>query len=69
MEGPSLFLAAENAALGKMALHAEEEIGDVLLEQEIFSGVGNIIKNEVLFLAKINPKKSVRSLTKKREWR
>lgn len=35
--------------------HAEDEIGDVLLDQEIFSGVGNIIKNEVLFLMRRNP--------------
>ena len=30
----------------------EEEIADVLLDQSIFSGVGNIIKNEVLFFSK-----------------
>lgn len=35
--------------------HPENEIGDVLLDQTIFSGVGNIIKNEVLFLVKKKP--------------
>ena len=30
-------------------------ICDVLLDQDIFAGVGNIIKNEALFLAKIHP--------------
>ncbi len=30
-------------------------IGDVLMNQEIFTGVGNIIRNEVLYLAGIHP--------------
>lgn len=31
-------------------------IADVLLDQDIFGGVGNIIKNEVLYLARIDPR-------------
>jgi endonuclease-8 len=33
----------------------EELICDVLLDQTVFSGVGNIIKNEALFLAAVHP--------------
>ena len=33
----------------------EEKVCDLLLNQDVFSGVGNIIKNEVLFLTKIHP--------------
>jgi endonuclease-8 len=33
----------------------EEEIADALLDQEIFAGVGNIIKNEVLALVHLRP--------------
>lgn len=33
----------------------QDEIADVLLDQTIFAGVGNIIKNEVLFLVKRKP--------------
>jgi endonuclease-8 len=33
----------------------ERVISDVLLDQEIFAGIGNIIKNEALFLAKVHP--------------
>jgi Formamidopyrimidine-DNA glycosylase len=33
----------------------DEYICDVLLNQEVFAGVGNIIKNEALFLAKVHP--------------
>ena len=35
---------------------------DVLLDQKIFSGVGNIIKNEVLFRIKVHPKSSINKL-------
>jgi endonuclease-8 len=37
-------------------------ICDTLLDQQIFSGVGNIIKNEALFLARIHPKTKVINL-------
>jgi endonuclease-8 len=33
----------------------DKMICDTLLEQDIFSGVGNIIKNEVLYRVKIHP--------------
>lgn len=36
-----------------------EHIGDVLLNQEVFPGLGNIIRNEVLFLAKLHPESTV----------
>lgn len=39
----------------KMILRDDRIIADVLLDQTIFGGVGNIIKNEVLFERKINP--------------
>jgi endonuclease-8 len=42
-------------ALASIKLLPETEAGDVLLNQEIFAGSGNIIKNEVLFLQKIHP--------------
>ena len=37
-------------------------VGDALLDQNIFSGVGNIIKNEVLFRIHIHPENKVGSL-------
>ncbi|MGV3460532.1 MAG: DNA-formamidopyrimidine glycosylase family protein [Flavobacterium sp.] len=46
-----------NAASAKKKLKEipEKMICDVLLDQEIFSGVGNIIKNEALYRAKVHP--------------
>jgi len=56
-------------AFGKMKTFPDEEIGDVLLDQSIFGGVGNIIKNEILSLARINATERVRDLSpqKRRE--
>ena len=38
-------------------------IGEILLDQRVVSGVGNIYKSEILFLARINPETSVSSLS------
>ncbi|KAM9240593.1 endonuclease 8-like 2 [Leptosomus discolor] len=37
------------------ALHAPNPVCYTLLDQRYFSGLGNIIKNEILYLAKIHP--------------
>ncbi len=44
----------------------DTQVTDVLLDQEIFSGSGNIIKNEVLFRTKIHPQSLVESLPNKK---
>lgn len=41
----------------------DDEIADVLLDQTIFSGVGNIIKNEVLFLVKRRPSTLIKEMS------
>ncbi|MBV9349202.1 MAG: endonuclease [Patescibacteria group bacterium] len=53
-------------ALAQMQANAREEISDVLLDQEIFAGVGNIIKNEVLSLTYLNPRTRVENIPKKK---
>jgi endonuclease-8 len=40
----------------------ERSVSDALLDQEIFSGVGNIIKNEVLFRILVHPETHVGAL-------
>jgi endonuclease-8 len=42
-------------ALKRLREQPDEQIADVLLDQKIFSGLGNIIKNEILLLARIKP--------------
>ena len=39
---------------------------DVLMDQQIFSGVGNIIKNEVMYSAKLHPESIISSIPKAR---
>lgn len=46
---------APKAALKKVENMAGSLICDVLLDQQIFSGVGNIIKNEILYRTGIHP--------------
>ncbi len=38
-------------------------ICDTLLEQDIFAGVGNIIKNEILYRVKVHPESKNRKIT------
>jgi endonuclease-8 len=40
----------------------EDPVADVLLDQEIFGGVGNIVKNEALWRARVFPKAAARDL-------
>lgn len=49
-------------ALRKLKDKKNMNVCDALLDQEIFSGVGNIIKNEVLFRIKVHPKSNVNAL-------
>lgn len=46
----------------KLKKQPERNVGDALLDQEIFSGVGNIIKNEVLFRTRIHPESLIGAL-------
>lgn len=50
-------------ALKKLQSHPEILIGDLLLDQNIFAGVGNIIKNEVMYLVKKSPERKVKELS------
>ena len=46
----------------RVALHGGEEIGDVLLHQEVMAGVGNEFKSEICFVTGVNPFCRVREL-------
>ena len=50
-------------ALKKIRKHPDEKIADVLLDHTIFAGVGNIIKNEVLFRTRTSPMTHVKQLS------
>ena len=50
-------------ATKRMRACANEEIADVLLEQRVVAGIGNEYKNEVLFVARVDPFARVSELT------
>ena len=50
------------AARRKLRGNADTLACDALLDQSIFSGVGNIIKNEVLFRIRVHPLSQIGSL-------
>jgi endonuclease VIII len=43
------------ATIARLRNCADEEVGDVLLHQEVLAGVGNVFKSEVCFVEGINP--------------
>lgn len=43
-----------------------KKIGDALMNQDIFPGLGNVIRNEVLFLSKIHPESVVQNIPEKK---
>lgn len=49
-------------ALGKLKAQPNTLVCDALLDQSIFAGVGNIIKNEVLFRIRLHPMSKVGAL-------
>ena len=50
-------------ALATLAHCGKKQIGDALLDQEVFAGVGNIIKNEVLSLERVRPDALIKNLS------
>jgi len=44
-----------NEVARRMREHGGEEIGDVLLHQEVIAGVGNVFKSEICFVTATNP--------------
>lgn len=42
-------------AIERMQAHGDVEIADVLLDQTVIAGIGNVYKSEVLFACRINP--------------
>jgi endonuclease-8 len=52
----------EAAAIQKLLLKPETLVCDALLDQQIFAGVGNIIKNEVLYRIHVHPATKIAAL-------
>lgn len=50
-------------ALRRLLSKPEEKIGVALLDQSIVAGIGNILRNEILFRAGISPERKISDLT------
>ncbi len=65
--GPDLLAGppdiAEVVRRVRLGGHAEREIGDVLLDQRVAAGIGNVYKSEVLFEVRVHPRAKVRELS------
>lgn len=55
----------EKKALKSILKNKQRQVCDVILDQEIFAGVGNIIKNEVLFNLQMHPETLIEQLSPK----
>jgi endonuclease-8 len=53
-------------ALARLQMREEMEIGEVLLDQKVMAGIGNVYKSEVLFLCGIHPFDRVKDMDDKR---
>jgi endonuclease VIII len=42
-------------AVERFSAHADEAIGDVLLDQKLLAGVGNVFKSEICFVTQVHP--------------
>jgi endonuclease VIII len=49
-------------ARARFLQHAEEEVGNVLLNQRVMAGIGNVFKSEICFACQIHPFRTVASL-------
>lgn len=63
--GPDLLAETFNAkrALRNLREYPDGEIAVALLNQEMLAGIGNYLKSEILFLARINPQTLIRELS------
>lgn len=59
-------LWSERKARNKLKKMVDTNVGDALLDQTIFAGVGNIIKNEVLFRIQVHPDTTVGAMPTKK---
>ncbi len=63
--GPDLLDPAFDAAevRRRMRTHGSDAVGDVLLNQRIVAGIGNVFKSEILFVAGVDPFAPIAALT------
>jgi endonuclease-8 len=49
--------------ISNLEKHGDREIGELLLDQQVVAGIGNILRIEILFKARVHPHRLVNTLT------
>jgi endonuclease VIII len=64
--GPDVMASVfdRDEAAHRIATAGERAIGDVVLDQRVVAGLGNIFKSEGLFLARVDPRRPAASVTR-----
>lgn len=64
--GPDVMAAQfdRDEAARRVAVAGDRPIGDVVMDQRVMAGLGNIFKSEGLFLAGIDPRRTAASITR-----
>jgi endonuclease-8 len=55
---------AQDEAEARLLAHADEQIAEVLLNQRVMAGIGNVFKSEICFACGVNPFRLVATLTR-----
>jgi endonuclease-8 len=65
--GPDLLKGGfdENEAKARIRARLDEEIGNVLLDQKVMAGIGNVFKSEICFVCGVHPFRLVSSLSQR----
>lgn len=53
-----------DAAIERILVQNNEELGNVLLQQRVLAGIGNVFKSEICFVARLNPFQSVGTVSR-----
>jgi endonuclease VIII len=53
---------AADEAVARLLEHGYEEVGNVLLNQRVMAGIGNVFKSEICFACRVNPFRKIASL-------
>jgi endonuclease VIII len=53
---------SQDEATGRLLAESSEEIGNVLLNQRVMAGIGNVFKSEICFACQVNPFRKVATL-------
>jgi endonuclease VIII len=63
--GPDLLKPnfAEDEARARIRAHGDDEVGNMLLNQRVMAGIGNVYKSEICFLCGVHPFRKVSSLS------